>query len=358
MRFGKADLERPVHGGINLSELKTLGLQVEDIIDFSANINPLGVSPAVKRAMAEMDVASYPDPDCNELRQVLSRITGVAIENIIIGNGSTELVHLVARACLVEGGCAVILTPTFGEYELACHLVAVTPLLIRAREADNFHWNIADVCQKLAKIKPQLVFLCNPNNPTGLYLDMDAMRQIARATAPGVLVIDEAYLPFVDNPCDSTNLLKMDNVALLHSMTKDHALAGLRLGYAMAPVELINKLKLCQPFWSVNIAAQVAGVAALSDQKHLIKSRKLITEAKEYLYTALKELGFEALPSSTDFLLIKVSSAATVRLKLLQRGLCVRDCTSFGLPQYIRVSVRALPDCQRLISGLKEVCHG
>jgi len=358
MRFGKADLERPVHGGINLSELSMLGLRPEEVIDFSANINPLGVSPAVKKAIAKLDVSCYPDPDCNELRQALARNTGVAIEHIIIGNGSTELVHLMARACLARGGCAVILTPTFGEYEMACHLVNVTPVLISASEADKFRWNIGDVCQTLAKMKPQLVFLCNPNNPTGIYLDIDTMQQIARATAPGVLVIDEAYLPFVDNPCDSTNLLKMDNVALLHSMTKDHALSGLRLGYAMAPVEVINKLKLCQPFWSVNIAAQVAGVAALSDQKHLIKARKLIIVAKEYLYTALKELGFEALPSSTDFLLIKVGSAATVRLKLLQRGLCVRDCTSFGLPQYIRVSVRALPDCQKLMAGLKEVCHG
>lgn len=357
MRFGKADLERPVHGGINLSELSILGLRAEEVIDFSANINPLGVSPAVKKAIANLDVSGYPDPDCNELRQALALNTGVAIENIIIGNGSTELVHLMARACLADGGCAVILTPTFGEYEMACHLVNVTPALIDASEADKFRWNIGDVCQKLAKMKPQLVFLCNPNNPTGIYLDMDEMEQIARATAPGVLVIDEAYLPFVDEPCDSTNLLKLDNVALLRSMTKDYALAGLRLGYAMAPVEVINKLKLCQPCWSVNIAAQVAGVAALSDQEHLIKARKLIIVAKEYLYSALKELGLEALPSSADFLVIKVGSAAAIRLKLLKRGFCVRDCASFGLPQYIRVSVRSLPDCQRLIAGLKEMCH-
>ena len=357
MRFGKADLKRPVHGGINLSELSMLGLRADEVIDFSANINPLGVSPAVKKAVAEMDMASYPDPDCKELRQALSRYAGVAMENIMVGNGSTELVHLFARACLADDGCAVILAPTFGEYEMACHLVNVPPVMIPARESDKFHWNITGVCKKLVKMKPQLVFLCNPNNPTGIYLDMDAMQQIARAAAPGVLLIDEAYLPFVEEPCDSTNLLKLDNVALLRSMTKDYALAGLRLGYAMAPAEVINKLKLCQPCWSVNIAAQVAGVAALSDEEHLIKARKLIIVAKEYLYSALKELGLEALPSSADFLLIKVGSAATVRLKLLQRGFCVRDCTSFGLPQYIRVSVRLLPDCQRLIAGLKEVYH-
>src|SRR4030042_5369309 len=149
MSFGKADLERPGHGSINLSELKTLGLQAKDVIDFSANINPLGVSPAVKKAIAEMDVSGYPDPDCNELRQALSRYTGAAIENIMVGNGSTELVHLFARARLADDGCAVILAPTFGEYEMACHLVNVPPVMIPARESDKFHWNITGVCKKL-----------------------------------------------------------------------------------------------------------------------------------------------------------------------------------------------------------------
>jgi len=358
MQFGRADLERPVHGGISLSELKTLGLQAEEVIDFSANINPLGVSPIVKKAVTELDVASYPDPECQELRQALAQNTGVATENIVVGNGSTELVHLVSRACLVDGGCAVVLTPTFGEYELACHLVGVAPVLMWARDVDSFCWNVADICQKLTKIKPQLVFICNPNNPTGLYLDKDAVRQIARATAPGVLVIDEAYLPFVEKPWDSTSLLKMDNVILLHSMTKDHALAGLRLGYALARTELIDRLKLCQPSWSVNIAAQVAGLAALADQEHVTRARKMVAEAKAYLYAALLELGLRALPSSANFMLIKVGKAETVRFKLLQRGLCVRDCASFGLPQYIRVAVRSLPECRRLVAGLKEVCCG
>jgi len=358
MQFGENNLERPVHGGLNLSELSRLGLLPEEVLDFSANINPLGISPAVKKALSKIDVSGYPDPDCIELRQTLARQTGVAIEHIIIGNGSTELVHLLAKVCLTESGCAVIMGPTFGEYEMACRLVSVNPVQIAAGEADKFLWNIPDVCRKLTKMRPQLVFLCNPNNPTGVYLDMDVVQNIARSTAPGTLIVDEAYLPFVDNPYESTSLLKLNNMVLLHSMTKDHALAGLRLGYAIAPVEIINKLKLCQPCWSVNIAAQVAGVAALSDTKHLIKARKLITEAKQYLYTALKELGLEALPSRTDFMLIKVGNASSTRLKLLQRGCCVRDCTSFGLPRYIRVSVRSLPDCQRLMAGLKEVCNG
>jgi histidinol-phosphate aminotransferase len=358
MQFGKADLERPIHGGMSLSELRSLGLQAEEVIDFSANINPLGVSPAVKKAVAELDVSSYPDPECQDLRQALAQKTGVTTKNILVGNGSTELVHLVTRACLADGGCAVVLTPTFGEYQLACHLVGVAPALMWAKDVDSFCWNVAEIRQGLVKIKPQLVFLCNPNNPTGLYLDKEAVQQIAKAAMPGVLVIDEAYLPFVEKSWDSTSLLETDNVVLLHSMTKDHALAGLRLGYAMARMELIDRLKLCQPSWSVNIAAQVAGLAALADHGHVTRARKLVTEAKAYMYAALGELGLRALPSDANFLLIEVSSAGTVRLKLLQRRLCVRDCASFGLPQYIRVAVRSLPECRRLVASLKEVCRG
>lgn len=358
MQFCKLDWERAVHGGISPGELRALGLRPEDVIDFSCNINPLGVSLRVKKAMFEMDVDRYPDPDCQELRQVLAQTMGLARENVLVGNGSTELVHLLARVCLADSDCAVVLAPTFGEYELACRLADAEPILIWAKEMDGFNWDISEVCHQLAKIKSQLVFLCNPNNPTGLYLDEEVVHQIARATAPGVLVVDEAYVPFVEKPWDSKALLELGNVVLLHSMTKDHALAGLRLGYALALVQLVEALKLYQPFWSVNVAAQVAGLAALADQEHMARAREIIVKSRAYLCAALGNLGIDTLPSSANFLLAKVGDGRSVRQKLLQHGLCVRDCASFGLPQYIRVAVRTLPDCQRLVEGLKGVWSG
>ena len=328
------------------------GLDPAKVIDFSANINPLGVSPQVKKAISDLKLDGYPDPDCLELRQGLAGTTGVAIDKIVTGNGSTELIHLLGRACLSSDSRALILAPTFGEYETACHLAGVKPVFLRTSEDDGFRWDIDDMCCRLRKIKPQLVFLCNPNNPTGLYLDEAAVRQIAAAT-PGILVIDEAYLPFVEKPWDSRVLLETGNVVLLRSMTKDHALAGLRLGYALAPEQLVETMKLYQPYWSVNTAAQTAGIAALADQEHVSRARRVIMESKTYLYSALEELSIRTIPSSVNFLLARAGDARSVRLQLLKQNLCVRDCTSFGLPQYIRISLRTLPECRRLVEGLK-----
>lgn len=358
MQFNKPDLERSVHGSINLGELRAMGIDPEKVIDFSANINPLGTSSQVKKAIADMEMGQYPDADCHELRQVLAQTVSVATESIMIGNGSTELIHLLGRACLTNGSHALILAPTFGEYETACHLAGVTPVFLRAKEADGFKWDIDEICRHLTEIKPQLVFLCNPNNPTGLYLDEEKVRQIASSSAPGILVIDEAYLPFVEKPWNSKSLLELGNIVLLHSMTKDHALAGLRLGYALAPVQLVEVMKLYQPFWSVNTAAQIAGLAALSDKEHVTEARKLIVESRAYLYTALEAIGIRTLSSRANFLLAEVGDARSVRQQLLKQNLCVRDCTSFGLPHYIRITVRTLPDCRRLVEGLKGVYSG
>jgi len=358
MQFNKPDLERSVHGSLNLSELRALGLDPENVIDFSANINPLGISPQVKKAISEVEVDHYPDPDCQELRQALAQVNNVAIENIVIGNGSTELIHFLGRAYLANSSRALILSPTFGEYEQACRLSNTVPGFIWAKEANDFIWDISDICHQLAKVKPQLAFLCNPNNPTGLYLDDNAVLQLAEATSPGLLVIDEAYIHFIEKPWDSKVLLDLGNVVLLRSMTKDHAIAGLRLGYALAPAPIVEVLKLYQPFWNVNTVAQAAGLAALSAREHVTQARKTIIESKAYLYAALEKLGIVTLPSSVNFLLVKVDDVKAIRLKLLQRNLCVRDCTSFGLPQYIRIAVRSLPDCQRLVEGLREVCSG
>jgi histidinol-phosphate aminotransferase len=211
MQLSRPELERCVHGSISPAELQSLGLSAGDVIDFSANINPLGVSPRVLKAVASADVARYPDPDCLELRQALSRAKGLAIEGILVGNGSTELIHLLARACLAGGGSAAILAPTFGEYEVACRLVGVRPSFIFAREEDGFRWDTDQVCQEIGLMKPRLVFLCNPDNPTGLYLDMEAVQQIATATAPGILAIDEAYVSFVEEPWQATSLLELGN---------------------------------------------------------------------------------------------------------------------------------------------------
>ena len=351
----KDTLKRPVHGSITPAELRELGLAINDVIDFSSNINPLGTSAYLKDAMANVDVSRYPDPDCLELREALAKETGVDSSSIIIGNGSTELIHLIARAFLTGDSAAVILSPTYGEYEMACRLAGMEPAFIKAEEGRDFRWSIPGVCKQIKAIAPRVVFLCNPNNPTGVLLKNSDVKEIAAAAAPGLLIVDEAYMPFADDPWDATTLLNSGNIVVMRSMTKDYALAGIRLGYIAAPPDIIDRLKCYQPFWSVNAIAQALGLAAINDKDHIMKARKTIAEAKSYLLKSIEAIGLDVIPTSSNFLLIKVGNAKSVRQALLKQGICVRDCTSFGLPQYIRIAMQPLPACRRLAENLRAV---
>ena len=348
---------RPVHGSITPAELRELGISIDDVIDFSSNINPLGVSPRVRKAMSTADASRYPDPDCLELREALARRTNVGVENIIVGNGSTELIHLIVRAFAADEAI-VIAAPTYGEYEFACRLAVREPVFIRSLEEKQFNHDIAVLSSRIEEAKPSLVFLCNPNNPTGIYLNRSNVERIAAAAKPGLLVLDEAYLPFVARPWNSNAIIESGNIIILHSMTKDHALAGVRLGYVLAPESIVARLKQLQPFWSVNAIAQAMGLAALKDDDHVRKGREEVFAAKAYLEEELSRLCLTAIPSSANFILVKVGDAPSMRRQLLRCGLCVRDCTSFGLPQYIRISIRTQAECKRLADGLKAVVGG
>lgn len=365
---------QPVHGGLNLTELRSLGLSPEDVLDFSASINPLGTAPGVKDAMAKTNLATYPDTECLELREALSGHLGVGPERILAGNGSTELIHLIARAYVNKGDNALIFVPTFGEYAAACriqgvepgHLVsheAIDPMLSAIAGVNIFSitWDISQAISMIEAQRPRVVFLCNPNNPTGVYLDEATVREVARAIGDkGLLVLDEAYVSFTENAWDATPLLDMGNVALLRSMTKDYALTGLRLGYMLGKPEIVDRVRKFQYSWSVNALAQSAGIAALRQPEHVQKGREAVAISKAYLMGELGKLGLEYSPSTANFILVRVGDAAGLRLKLLKNhGLCVRDCASFGLPEHIRIGIRKLEECQRLVVALREVLsHG
>ena len=362
---------RPVHGGLNVAELESLGLRPEDVIDFSASINPLGPSRRALEAARNVNLAAYPDPDCLKLREAIGGALDVEPVCVLPGNGSTELIHLLARAYLNPGGTSLIFAPTFGEYAAACRIQGVTTVAVFPPSLEiaerPFHWDLPGALESIAVLHPSVVFLCNPNNPTGVYLGYDEVASIAGALQGiGLLVLDEAYVSFVEQSWDSTPLLRSmtsdgGNVALLRSMTKDYALTGLRLGYMLASAEIVERVRSFQYSWSVNAPAQAAGIAAIADREQVQKGREAVREGKEYLLKAARSLGLEIAPSAANFLLLRAGSrnAGELRRQLLTRHkVCVRDCASFGLPEYIRVGIRTMDDNRRLADALEQVLAG
>ena len=345
-----------VHGGLDATELRAFGLRPGDVLDFSSNLNPLGTSEAVRRAAVSANLAAYPDRDSTILRDALAARIGVGADHLLVGNGSTELIHLLARAILQPGDRCLLFTPTFGEYEAAAMLAGADVHSFRAHEHNAFHWPIDAALDRIRELRPALAFLCNPNNPTGVYLDRETVERIRQAIGlDGLLVLDDAYATFVDQPWRTEPLIDGGNVAILRSMTKDHALAGVRLGYLIASPDVCAAGRALQPAWSVNAIAQEAGVAALDNGAHVEAARDVIRDAKAYLCARLNAMGLQVVPSTANFLLVEVGDGAHVRANLLRRGFAVRDCTSFGLPAHIRIAVRRRGECMRLIDALQEL---
>lgn len=372
------DLPACAHGSLGPEERRSLGPAGGDVIDFSASCNPLGASPAVGAALAALDVSRYPDNRATELREAVASylVASHLVEGrqgepgglpppglhasfgpdwIAVGNGSVELMWLLAYAYLEPGDRTLVVGPTFGEYARACLIAGARVEELRASEDAGFRWVAADIARAITRVRPKLAFLCNPNNPTGALLPAGGIQQLLAACDETLLVVDEAYLPFCDAPVELMPLISSGRLLLLRSMTKDYGLAGLRLGYAVAPPEVVEDLNRVRPPWSVSAAAQAAGLAALSDGSHLEAARRTVTESRAYLVRALSDLGLRVVPPTANFLLVKVGNGAVFRSALLVRGVCVRDCASFDLPEYVRIGVRTMADCRRLVEAVGEV---
>jgi histidinol-phosphate aminotransferase len=349
----------PAHGGIDYPELEKLGISPEDVLDFSVSTNPFGPPPGIKEALAQASIERYPDSEATELGQSLAKKLNISPANLIIGSGSTELIRLVTTAYFGADVPVIIPQPTYGEYEISCQLVGARVLKQPTREEADFRLNVAEMVALIRKHRPKGVFLCNPNNPTGQYLSKEEVRKILSAAKDSLVILDEAYIAFTENTWSSVDLIDSGNLVILRSMTKDYALAGLRLGYAVAAESIISVLKRVRPPWNVSSVAQAGGIFALKADGYLDSCRLKINEAREFLVEGLKGLGLSPLPSETNFFLVKVGDAARFRQALLKKGILVRDCTSFGLPHYLRLAPRTIAECQRLLAVMKEseVCH-
>jgi histidinol-phosphate aminotransferase len=349
------NISAPIHGGIDPKELSELNLNLEDIIDFSSNINPFVESGEIlKKAQTKIDI--YPDTSCYRLKKVISEIYDLNPENIIVGNGSTEVIYLICQAYMNGKDRVIIPSPTFSEYERASKIMGAEPVFYVLKEEDGFRIDANKLIEFLRTRNHKIAFLCNPNNPTGRYLRERELKEILEENKNTLFVLDEAYLDFVKDPWDSTGFLKCKNLLILRSLTKSHGLPGLRIGYALSSNEIISNLEKVRPPWNVNSIAQEAGILALlNNRDYLSKARQGILMVKDYLLREIEKMGKKCIPSETGFFMVKVDNARRLRISLLRRGILVRDCTSFGLPNFIRLSARPIHECEKLIREWKQL---
>jgi histidinol-phosphate aminotransferase len=331
------------HGGVHGQPGATL--------DFSANINPYGPPPAVLEAVRAADVTSYPDPECRELRRKYAAHLNVDPRQVLFGNGSAELLFLLANAYGRRRG--LLFTPCFGEYEAALRAAGGEVLTFAAAEA--FEWDFARAAMVVREQRPGIAFLGCPNNPTGVYPDRDAVRSVAAAMGDGVLVLDEAFVDFVESPWRSFRLAP--NVVAVRSLTKTFTIPGVRAGYLVGPRTVVETVASLQPAWSVGAAAQAALGACLGEAGFVEASRKRLAEDRAALVARLRALGLPVHEGAANFVLVEVGDARRTAAALLRLGVAVRDCTSFGLPGHVRLAVRTPREHEALLEALRKVLH-
>jgi histidinol-phosphate aminotransferase len=334
------------------------GLKPTDIIKMASNENPLGPSPKAVEAMTkELQKAHiYPDGGGYRLREALANKFGVSMEQVMLGNGSNEIIEFVGHAFLKPGDNVITAKHAFVVYKLMATLFGAETIEV---PDPNF---VHDLDAMLAAITPRTkeVFIANPNNPTGTMVGMDALeRFMDRVPDHVVTVIDEAYYEFVTSPPDTMRFVREGrNVILLRTFSKIQGLAGLRIGYGIGPVELIEVLqKTRQPF-NANAIAQAGAIAGLLDEDHQNRTKQITDEGRIYLQDEFAKMGLEYVPSSANFVLVRVGDGNQVFQKMLDKGIIVRAMAEYKLPDWVRISIGTKEQNERCIATLKEVLQG
>lgn len=341
------------HGGLVGEELAALDLDPADIVDFSVNVNPYGPSPAVLEAARTAAFDRYPDPTAWPLRNALARRNDVNPEQIVIGSGAADLFWTLARVLVRPGERALVVGPTFAEFPAAVKAAGGEVLEWRADAARGFAVDLGAVAKQARLAEARFIYLCAPNNPTGVHVPMADVCKLASALPDVTVVLDQAFLGLSTQHAELATALPA-SVICVRSMTKDHAIPGLRLGYLIAACRIAARIEAGRPPWMVSAPAQAAGLAALAEDTFVASCRVRLLADRESLAKALRDLGWSPLPSESTFFMVPVSDPTGLRLRLLKRGLMVRDCTSFGLPGHIRLAARPAPDRARLVAALRE----
>ncbi len=358
MKFQSPEYVRrmaPYQAGKPISELaREYGLDEATIVKLASNENPLGMPDSARAAMmaAAADLGRYPDANGFELKAAIAARFRVPADWITLGNGSNDILELAAHALLQPGDSAIYAQYSFAVYALATQAVGAQAIVVPARDYGH------DLDAMLGAIRSdtRLVFIANPNNPTGTFAPAAQIgRFIAAVPDRIVVVLDEAYNEYLDPALrfDSTQWLREHpNLLISRTLSKAYGLAGLRVGFGLAQPELTDLLnRIRQPF-NVNSIAQAAAVAALGDEAFIARSYALNRAGLDQLQSGFAALGLEYIPSFGNFVLVKVGDSASVYEGLLRAGVIVRPVTGYGLPQWLRISVGLPDENQRLLAAL------
>jgi histidinol-phosphate aminotransferase len=336
---------------------RELGLPPRGIIKMASNENPLGPSPAALAALkaAARKLHLYPDGNAHYFKQKLAAKLAVDNGNLILGNGSNEILELIAHALLGPGAEAVMSQYCFLVYPLVTRLMGAAPVVVPARDYGH---DLPALCRAVTP-RTKVIFAANPNNPTGTLAAPEAVRQLIDNTPPGVVIVmDQAYLEFLEEPQDLIPLVRSGekpNLILLRTFSKIYGLAGLRLGYGIGHPDFVAALeKVRQPF-NVNSLAQAGGLAALDDEAHVQKTRQNNSEGLKTFESALREMGVEYVPSSANFVLLRVGEGRRVAGEMQARGVIVRPVDNYDLPEWVRISIGAPRENQRCLKALKKI---
>lgn len=345
------------HGGDILTAQAAYG---GEVLDFSANLNPLGMPAPVAEAVRQAadQSARYPDPLCRDLRRAIAAHDGVGEEQVVCGNGAADLIFRLVFA--LKPKKALVTAPAFSEYEEAVTCVGCEVARYALDQSRNFDLDAGFV----DAIGPDtdLVFLCTPNNPTGRLIDEELLEKVVKqcGAVGAVLVVDECFLPLATGgPGLAPWLAHHPHLVLLRAFTKSYAMAGLRLGYGLsADCDLLERLSgFAQP-WSVSAPAQAAGTAAFTLCPDWPEgARALVARERPVLVTGLAELGCTVVPSQANYLLFRLEQITDLKGKLLQKGILIRSCANYHNlgPDWYRVCVKGGEENRRLLAALKEV---
>lgn len=331
------------------------GMQPHEIIKLASNENPLGPSPKAVEAMREalQEAHIYPDGFGFKLRDAIARKFDVGIGQVVLGNGSNEIIEFIGHAFLKPGDNIVTAEHAFVVYKLMATLFGAETIEV----PDPGFVHDLDAMLRAVTPRTKELFIANPNNPTGTMVGMEQLeRFMDRVPDHVVVVIDEAYYEFVPEPPDTMKFVREGrNVILLRTFSKIQGLAGLRIGYGLGPEELIGVLhKTRQPF-NANAIAQAGAVAGLLDEQHQEKTRLITDEGRRYFEEEFKRLGREYVPSHANFVLVHVGNGDTVFQRMLDKGVIVRSMTEYKLPEWVRISVGTMAQNRRCMATLEEV---